>query len=91
MAIELDFYLLFCVVLRNNPLMTLFCFICGFNLTTNNLYFTVQVGMTLLSVDRQKVEGFSKDEVLAVIEKCYMDKHHVSMKLVLHKDESTDF
>jgi len=47
--------------------------------------------MTLLSVDRQKVEGFSKDEVLAVIEKCYMDKHHVSMKLVLHKDESTDF
>lgn len=47
--------------------------------------------MTLLAVDRQKVDGFSKEEVLAVIEKSYMDKHRVSMKLLLHREESTNF
>ncbi|XP_052773192.1 uncharacterized protein LOC128212016 isoform X2 [Mya arenaria] len=52
---------------------------------------TIAVGMVLLGVDRQRVEGWTKDEVLAVIERSYMDKHHVSMKLILHKPQSTNF
>ncbi|XP_045189778.2 uncharacterized protein LOC123547069 isoform X2 [Mercenaria mercenaria] len=51
----------------------------------------IQVGMAILAVDRHKVEGLSLEEVCGIIDTSYMDKQHVSMKLVLRKPESTDF
>ncbi|KAH3708217.1 uncharacterized protein LOC127857219 [Dreissena polymorpha] len=51
----------------------------------------IEVGMVLLGVDRHRVEGFTKDEVLAVLDKVYAEKHRVSMKLLLHKPETTHF
>lgn len=51
----------------------------------------IEPGMTLLAVDRQKIEGLSLEEVLGIIETAYMDKQRVSMKLVFQQEESTNF
>ena len=47
--------------------------------------------MTLLAVDRHRVEGCSVEECQAILRKSYADKQFVSMKLVLHKEQSTNF
>ncbi|KAL4231085.1 PDZ domain containing [Mactra antiquata] len=52
---------------------------------------TIEVGMILLGVDKHKVDGMSVDEVWAILDKSYSDKRHVSMKLVLLREESTNF
>ncbi|XP_060553441.1 PDZ domain-containing protein 7-like isoform X3 [Ruditapes philippinarum] len=51
----------------------------------------IQVGMAILAVDRHKVAGLSLEEVCAIIDTSYVDKQHVSMKLVLRKPNSTNF
>lgn len=47
--------------------------------------------MTLLAIDRHGVEGYSLEDVSAIIDNSYMDKQHASMKLVLRKQDSTNF
>lgn len=52
---------------------------------------TIEPGMTILAVDRHRVEGCSLEEVCGIIDTSYMDKQHVSLRLVLRKPESTNF